>query len=425
MKIFQLWTVLNSCIFMSCYFMAFLLLKYSKLQSFIICTTSILLSTILELCRIHYFYDSLWAKIVVTVANILIMQSTALILSNKKDSYALFIGFGSSNFVLAGNLAACAVFLLFEGTSYALITCVCTNSVVFVCIYLMIGKISKTLLSKEISIWMCLIPALFYVTFYLLLYFPVSFEENPENMYVAGSLLFTVVVMYVLLIRYIHTKSEETKLMINNQGLFAYIRGIELQIDATESAIRKFQIMRHDMRHKDHLLIELLHDQKYQEAEKLLQKDIEYLDQTHYIIYCENTVLNSILCNMVKRAHNQDTQLSISCAVPKKQNIDDYDLAILTANLLENALQAVAKLEKSQRNVTFTLKTVTTKNFFLEILNPCNEQVHFSKKTGLPLSNQEGEHGYGMLSVQEFVKKYHAHLDCYLENQIFTVRILF
>lgn len=425
MKIFQLWIVFNSCLFMSCFFMSLLLLKYSKVQSAIICIAATLLPTLLELCRIQYIYDALWGKIAVTAANILLMQSTALILSKRKDSYALFIGFGSSNFVLTGNLAACAVILLTGDSLKAMVTCTFINAVVLVCMHVTIGKISKNMLSKEISIWMCIIPALCYITFYLLLYFPVSFEYHPENMFVAASLLITVVVMYILLIRYLYTKTEETQLLLNNEGLYAYIRGFELQTDVTESAIREFQIMRHDMRHKDHLLIELLHDKKYAEAEHVLRKDIEYLDKTQLIVYCENTVINSILCSMVKRANVQDTQIHISCVLPKKQEIDDYDLAMLTANLLENALQAVIKLEKADRVITFTLKKRTGKSFFLEIKNPCNEPVIFSKKTGLPLSNQEGEHGYGMLSIQEFIKKYHAHIDCYLENQIFIVRILF
>ena len=59
----------------------------------------------------------------------------------------------------------------------------------------------------------------------------------------------------------------------------------------------------------------------------------------------------------------------------------------------------------------------------LEVRNLCDEKVKFSRKTGLPISEQGLEHGFGMVSVQEFVKKYQAEFDCYVENREFVVRI--
>lgn len=424
MKIFQIWIVLNSCIFMIIYFMNFLLLKYSRARSYLICLSAAALSVLLEIFRVYFAFDAVWPKVVVTAANILILQITALLLSKKTDSYTLFIGFSSSVFVLAGNVAACAVLLLSKNSAAAMAICTLVNAAVFLCMYSMIRDICTKVLSREISIWMCVIPAMYYITFFLMLYFPVSFEQRPENLYAAGSLLVTVVVMYILLIQYIDAKSGEKDLLWRNKELYAYIRGIELQTDAAESAVRDFKIMRHDMRHKDHLLIELLQDKKYTEAEQVLHKDIEYLDRTYLTFYCENAILNSLLCGMAKQAEKLDIRLQISCAVPRQQKIDDYDLAIATANLLENAIQAVSKLEKEERTITLSLKNRNGEHFFLEILNPCHEQVKFSKKTGLPLSSQGGEHGLGMLSVRDFVEKYHAQSDCFVAGQTFTVRIL-
>ena len=424
MKIFQFCFVFNSCLFMSVYFLTFLLLRYSLLRSALICAAATMLSMLPEIARIHYAFNEAWPKVIVTLANILTLQITAILLAKRKDSYTIFIGFSSSIFVLAGNVSSCAVFLISQNPFAAMVTSALINFIVFLCMNYMIKDICKNLVSRESSFWICVIPAMCYITFYLMLYFPVSFEQNPTNMYAAGSLLVTVVVLYILLMQYISAKSSQKRLLWRNRELHAYIRGIELQTNATQAAIQDFRIMRHDMRHKDHLLMELLRDKKYREAEQMLDRDIAYLEQPYLITYCENIIMNSLLYGMAKQAETMKIHLHVSCSVPKQQQIDDFDLAILTANLLENAIQATSKLDPKQRRISLTLKNRNGESFFLEMQNTCSGSVLFCKKTGLPLSKKGGDHGIGMLSVKEFVAKYHAQFDCYLQEQTFIVRIL-
>lgn len=424
MKIFQLWIVFNSCVFMMIYFLTFLLLKYNYVRSALICTIGTAFATIQEVFRIYYLFDAVWPKIFVTAANIVTVQACAMVLAKKKDSYTLFIGFSSSIFVLAGNITSCAVLLLSQNYFFAMAVCTLVNAAVFLCMNGTIREICRTILSKEITIWMCVIPAMYYITFFLMLYFPVFFSQRPESLFSACSLLITVVVMYVLLIQYIYAKSGEKNLLWRNRELHAYIHGIEFQSEAAQVAVQDLKILRHDMRHKDQLLIELLNSQKYDEAKQILRKHIEYIDHTQIAVYSENIVLNSILSGMAKKAKKLGVHLQISCAVPKQQEINDYDLAIVTANLIENAVQAAAKQPPGEHFVLLTIKNRTGKNFFLEIKNPCHETVRFSKRTGLPVSAQGSEHGYGMKSVQDFVHKYRAQFDCFIEQHTFVVRIL-
>ncbi len=424
MKIFQLWVVFNSCVFMMIYFMTFLILKYPPACSVLICVSATTFSMVLEVVRVFYAFDAVWCKILVSIIQIPVLQATALILSKKKDSYALFTGFSSSNFVLAGNIVSCMVVLASRNYPLSMAACTLGNTVVYICLNYMIKDICRQLLCKEIVIWMCIIPAMCYITFYLMLYFPVYFEQQPETIYAAGSLLVTVIVMYILLLQYISARSSEKNLLWRNRELHAYIHGVELQTESARAAIRDLRIMRHDMRHKDHLLTELINKKNYREALAVLQKDITYLEKTYLTVYCENVILNSILCGMAKQAEQCGIRMEISCSVPDRLPVDNYDLALVTANLTENAIQATAKLAPERRFISVTIKSRDGEQLFMEIRNPCHEKVIFSKKTGLPVSARGGDHGLGMISVQEFVQKYHAHSDCYIENQIFIVRIL-
>lgn len=424
MKIFQVWLVSNSCIFILLYCIAFLRLKYSNTKSIFLCMLAVIVSVLLEILRIQFAFDDIYFKLIVTSLNIAILQGSALLLSEQKNAYAIFIGFSSANFVLAGNILSCGALILFDNKAFAMAACSFANFIVFCLLVWKLRIICLHMLYKEVSLWTCLLPAFSYITFFLILYFPVSFEQHPESIFAALSLLITIIALYILLLRYIYFKSEEKELLQRNATLSAYISGIEIQTSNAETAVREFQIMRHDMRHKDQLLIELLHNRKYIEAEHILENDLNCLEEIHLFSYCEHVILNSILCGMTKRAEQMHTRLLISCAVPKQTNIEDYDLAMVAANLIDNALYAASQLEEKQRYVSFQAKTRNKERFFLEVQNPCKQIVKFSKKTGLPLSTRGAEHGYGLISVQNFVEKYHAQFDCYVENQIFIVRIL-
>ena len=287
-----------------------------------------------------------------------------------------------------------------------------------------IREICRTVISKEILWWLCLVPCMCYITFYLLLYFPVSFEQHRESIFVAISLMLTVVMLYILVLKYAYSRMEEKWLIWKHLALHAYVKGIEVQSESIEAAKKEFQIIWHDMRHKDNLLIELIQNQKYKEAEEVLHKDIEQLSKERIITYCENVIVNSVLSSMERKAKSMGIILQIKSTVPKQQEINDYELAMLIANLIENAMNAVQKLEEEERVVEFMIKNRTNEYLMLEIKNLCDEEVKFSKKSGLPISKQGADHGFGMMSVQEFVKKYQAEFDCYMEKREFIVRIL-
>lgn len=424
MDIFQLWIVLNSIVFMSLYILLFIPLKYSYKKSIFICILSNSSMVLVEFFRIKFAFDVVWLKIIITIINIVIIQFTALLLAKKKNSYALFIGLSSSDFVFGGNILACFIFLFTKNVFFAMACCTIGNMIVLLWLVCTIREICVSMICKEVSLWTCLIPCLCYITFYFILYFPVSFEQNRESIFAAISLLITMVALYILVIKYSYMKLEEKRLFWGNLALNAYVRGIEVQSKAVEEARKEFQIMRHDLRHKNNLLIELLQSKKYKEAEKVLYEDIETLKNQKLMTYCNNVIINSILCGMQKKAEEMNVTLTILSFVPEHQNFNDYELAMLIANLTENAMQAVMDLEEKERVVTLKIKNRKEEQLLLEITNPCYKKIVFSEKSGLPISNQGEGHGYGMISIQEFVKKYNAEFDCYVENQKFIVRIL-
>ena len=140
---------------MMLYFMTFLPLKYSRTRCIAFCTAAAAISVLLEIVRIRFGFYEPWPKIASSIIQIPVLQAGALILSRENKIYALFIGFSSSNFVLGGNIISCTVLLACHSITAAMAVCTLANAAIFACMNRYIKHICLTLLSREISVWMC------------------------------------------------------------------------------------------------------------------------------------------------------------------------------------------------------------------------------------------------------------------------------
>nr|MCR4884364.1 ATP-binding protein [Clostridiales bacterium] len=101
------------------------------------------------------------------------------------------------------------------------------------------------------------------------------------------------------------------------------------------------------------------------------------------------------------------------------------DLYVLFGNLLDNAIEAVAKLPpESVKNIQVTVRrekgfvVVTTENGYIGDLDWQEGRLHTSKA-------DKASHGFGILSVERIVKKYGGRYSISTEDQIFCMNIVF
>ena len=59
-------------------------------------------------------------------------------------------------------------------------------------------------------------------------------------------------------------------------------------------------------------------------------------------------------------------------------------------------------------------------NFFLQVTNPCREEVRF--ENGIPVSDQAG-HGVGVQSICAIVKRYRGIYTFMVEDGVFIMRL--
>ena len=110
----------------------------------------------------------------------------------------------------------------------------------------------------------------------------------------------------------------------------------------------------------------------------------------------------------------------IDVKIPSTLAIPDAEICALLSNGLENAIHAVAELEKPYRYGVFYCELKQGK-LLIEIKNPYTGCINF--KNGLPTSEEPG-HGYGCQSIRAITEQHHGICTFQTENNIFLLRIV-
>ena len=122
----------------------------------------------------------------------------------------------------------------------------------------------------------------------------------------------------------------------------------------------------------------------------------------------------------------RDNDISFTCVADgsKLDFINEVDLFTLFGNALDNALEAVMRVDKPRRIVGLTIKSegglvsVTLSNYF---------DGNIDLSGGLPKTTKEDAalHGYGVRSIKDIVEKYGGDMYISTKGGIFSLNILF
>ena len=247
-----------------------------------------------------------------------------------------------------------------------------------------------------------------------------QFLRTAVLLIIVNIAVFIVLEKYTGLMRHeIELVQEKASLKSDADIMELAAKTMKERLQSAENIMQKDRMMRHDRRHFEALLYQLLEDEKTEEAKKYLS---ERLSMEPKVIqkYCENTTVNAAVTHYIFKAQKEGIQTTVSANIPVSLRVDEMELAITISNLLENAVHACMKLPESERYLKLTAKY--KKQLLLEIENSCEGTVPLNKD-GYPFSD-ENNHGTGTRSILAFVNKTDSEIQYLAEEKRFRVRML-
>lgn len=403
----------------------FIVHRYSGIKTTVICLFSFLTLCITDCLKLNIFSDSNICYFTVTIAQIILTQSTALVISRRRNSQVLFVGLSASNYVIAGSIFAPILKICTKSNLLALTGSFVMHLVILVMLFVKIRRICLKFQEKKYgkNWWeLCLIPVLFYVSFSCLVFFPYTLYDNPNNIPGVIFFIITMFISYIVALRYMESESKRNAIHWENMFLESYIVGLENQHFQVERAEKNLKILHHDMRHYSQIIDSLLEQKKYSEIRKVIEHINVVTNENKVIKYCNNLIVNTILSNMMDKACSFDIEVHLDVIVPKKIPVDDYEFTLVIANLFENAINCVKNFEKPKRYIDVKVHC-TEEHLLIQTKNEYQEKILLDSVTGLPKSKKLGNHGLGMQSVLVFSEKINGNIGCYLDYNIFHIML--
>ena len=160
------------------------------------------------------------------------------------------------------------------------------------------------------------------------------------------------------------------------------------------------------------------------DSQRHVSEAMALVDSFDAAVRTGNETLDVILSE--KNHYCQQEQITFVCMVDGKKLdfMDATDQYVLFGNLIDNAINAVQKLDEPQHRVIYITVCAKKKLLLIHTENPFIGVLRF--RDGLPMttSGDEENHGFGMASVQLICEKYGGSINTKAENGTFYLNIM-
>lgn len=169
----------------------------------------------------------------------------------------------------------------------------------------------------------------------------------------------------------------------------------------------------HDIKHHLRALERLLQNGDQREALAYIESVQEPLQCKMIPVHTGVDIVDTVIYEAKEKAEQRNILLQVETPIlPSELKIEDRELCVLCANLLDNALKAAKEQIRLNIAITAGFLVIEMKNDYKE--KPLVKNNHF-------VSEREQDslaHGWGMKIIEQIVEKYHGELTIRVDVQV-------
>ena len=261
---------------------------------------------------------------------------------------------------------------------------------------------------------------LFYLVITLLMTYPTTITERPDQLPALILLFFLMPVIYIHIIVTLRKQQVFFEMTEQEHIMKLQVANISERVEEYSAANDAFRKERHDFRHKLKAIASLVEAKKYDELARIVEEYTDNIEKTKIIQYTKHAVIDSVLSVYIRKAEHYGINVKIGFDFPDSFVCNETELATALANAIENAIIACEKLPEEDRFIE--IKVISRPTFMIMIRNSFDGQVLFDEN-GLP-ENPNGKvdgHGFGSRSIATFCAKYGGDYNFKASENIFTL----
>ena len=215
----------------------------------------------------------------------------------------------------------------------------------------------------------------------------------------------------------VRQQAETQALALKNQLILDSYRTVKQKI-------RDSAALRHEFRHWLTAMEALCQKEDYDGLSALLgemkQQDAGLI-QTQFT---ENFTVNAILQDVASRAVQAGIAFDAQVHVPAELTVPESDACVLLMNMLDNALEACAKVSRPEDRFIRFKAEVKNGFFAIKCENSYAGELKEDKRGRLLTTKEEPEaHGFGLPQMSAVAERYHSLLDVsFTDDHVFIIQ---
>ena len=254
----------------------------------------------------------------------------------------------------------------------------------------------------------------------IILNFAYRFELSSKDHYLMyataiGIIIINLVTFYLFIVLNKHHKQ-----MLQLNGMKIHMKQREQSLDELKSLSLEMRKIKHDMSKFVDVTTHLISEKNYTKALEYLSELQDYvINEKFRTITTSNDIINAIL--NAKRTYCLSNNIDFIYRITADLSLySDLDVSMLLGNLLDNAIEGTKGCSEPYIKITIS----ENKAYLMIIVtNSIQAPVLISNPELKTTKLNSGDHGLGLLTIKDIVKKYDGLLDFAENNHSFTADV--
>lgn len=263
--------------------------------------------------------------------------------------------------------------------------------------------------------YLLIIPVLSIIMLFML----ISFNLNNRFLLVCesmGILLINIVVFYLYnMLMEVHHQLREKEMMELEVKVYSG------QLETITQTQKKIRRLRHDMIHHIIQLHSMAALNKNAEMLEYLDKMEQAMINPREHVSSGNKDIDGILNFMLEKAVSILKKVDVQVKIPEDLHTCSFELAVILGNIIDNAIEAARQTEDKWLSLHITADKGI---LFIRVSNSYCGCIKASGNKLLTSKEDKENHGLGLDSVKDMIKKYNGDMKITCDKNIFTVDIL-
>jgi len=195
----------------------------------------------------------------------------------------------------------------------------------------------------------------------------------------------------------------------------------EKQIDTMKEALEQYKTIKHDLRNKLSPLLRLAHKNDIEELVNRISELTDIMTGDTSFASSGNADIDSIVNFKLQEAKNLGASIQFKAQIPTSLEVPSFDIATILGNILDNAIEAVSRVEERWIHMYLTYE-----KGILKITSTNSYCGTVKKDKGKYISTKQDiiNHGYGIPSIQKTAQKYDGATQITHDENQFTIKVL-